>query len=144
MKVYELKRKQILAFSIDLAKMTPPSMGFQILTPSPLEMKACSLIDYTIKVKGLPVRWTTLITEYDPPHKFVDVQLKGPYSFWHHTHELKAVEGGTQMIDRVRYAMPMGWLGRIANTLFVAKQLREIFDYRSRVLQDLLIDSHAE
>lgn len=146
MKLYELKRMQMLTLSIDqvfafferpenLAKLTPPSLGFQILTPSPIEMKSGSLIDYAVRVKGMPVRWTTLITDYDPPHRFVDVQLKGPYSFWHHTHEFETAESGTQMTDTVRYAMPFGVLGRIAQRLFVTRQLQKIFDYRSEVLE---------
>ncbi len=141
MKLYELKRKQMLTLSIakvftfferpeNLAKLTPPSLGFRILTPSPIEMKAGSLIDCAVRVKGMPVRWTTLITDYDPPHRFVDVQLKGPYSFWHHTHEFETAESGTRMTDTVRYAMPFGVLGRIAEGLFVTRQLQKIFDYR--------------
>ncbi len=149
MRIYELKRHQMIPLPLDqvfafferpenLAKLTPPSLGFQILTPSPIEMKSGILIDYTIRVLGLPVRWTSLITSYDPPHRFVDVQLKGPYSFWHHTHQFEAVEEGTMMTDTVRYALPLGWLGRIAHLFFVNRQIAWIFDYRSEVLIGLL------
>lgn len=146
MKLYELKKTQMLPIARDqvftfferpenLAKLTPPSLGFQILTPSPIEMKAGSLIDYTVRVLGMSLRWTTLITDYDPPHQFVDVQLKGPYSFWHHTHQFEKADGGTQMTDTVRYAMPFGILGRVAHRLFVTRQLQRIFRYRSEVLE---------
>jgi ligand-binding SRPBCC domain-containing protein len=149
MKVYELKRQQKIALPLEqvfsfferpenLAKLTPPSLGFQILTPSPIEMKSGCLIDYIVRIMGLPVRWTTLITDYDPPHRFADVQLKGPYSYWHHTHLFEAVEGGTVMTDTVRYALPFGWLGRIAQALAVKGQLRRIFHYRSEVLLEHL------
>jgi len=145
MKVYDLRRRQLIPLPLDqvflfferpenLSRLTPPSLGFQILTPPPIQMKSGCLVDYTVRVLGLPVRWTTLITEYDPPRRFVDVQLKGPYSYWHHTHEFEAVEGGTMMTDTVRYVLPFGWLGGVAHALFVRRQLRRIFDYRSEVL----------
>ena len=151
MRVYELKRTQVIPVPRDqvfafferpenLSELTPASLGFQILTPSPIEMKSGSLIDYTVRVSGLPVRWTTLITDYDPPRGFVDVQLRGPYSFWHHTHTFEAVESGTLMTDTVRYVLPLGLLGRLAHALFVKRQIRGIFDYRSRVLTEHFCD----
>jgi hypothetical protein len=97
-------------------------------------MKEGTLIDYTIRVLGLPVRWTTLITRYDPPHSFVDQQLRGPYSFWHHTHSFRPVDGGTEMKDSVLYLLPFGPLGRLAHVLAVRRQLRRIFDHRSLVI----------
>lgn len=147
MKVYELYREQwvprpleeVFAFFSrpeNLAKITPRSLGFQIITPQPIAMRAGTLIDYTVRPFGFPVHWTTLITDYEPPVRFVDVQLKGPYTFWHHTHTFAAAGGGTQLTDRVRYALPFGPLGRIANLLAVRRQVRGIFDYRERVIAD--------
>jgi ligand-binding SRPBCC domain-containing protein len=118
----------------NLADVTPAELGFRILTPSPVAMKEGALIDYTIRVLGMPVRWTTLITAYDPPRGFVDQQLRGPYSFWHHTHAFRAVDGGTEMTDTVRYLLPFGPLGALAHAVAVRRQLEGIFDHRSRVI----------
>lgn len=118
----------------NLAEITPAELGFRILTPSPIAMKEGALIDYTIRVLGVPVRWTTLITSYDPPRAFVDQQLKGPYSFWHHTHAFRAVEGGTEMTDTVMYLLPFGPLGDLLHVLAVRRQLEQIFEHRSRVI----------
>ena len=145
MNPYVLERRQLLPVSPDeafrffdrpenLADITPPELGFRILTPSPIAMREGALIDYTIRVLGLPVRWTTMITSYDPPRSFVDQQLRGPYSFWHHTHAFRAVEGGTEMMDTVRYLMPFGFLGSLAHALAVRRQLVRIFEHRSRVI----------
>jgi len=95
----------------NLAVLTPPFLGFRILTPLPIHMEKGTLIEYELRILGIPTRWTTLITTYEAPHRFVDQQLKGPYSFWHHTHEFEAIEGGVRMTDTVRYVMPFGLLG---------------------------------
>lgn len=87
----------------NLERLTPPDLGFRILTPSPIAMKEGAVIDYTIRIAGLPLRWTTLITLYEPPHRFVDLQLKGPYSYWHHTHTFAETPDGTLLTDDVRY-----------------------------------------
>jgi ligand-binding SRPBCC domain-containing protein len=142
---YLLERKQFLPVPPDeafrffgrpenLAEITPAELGFRILTPSPIAMKEGALIDYTIRVLGVPVRWTTLITSYDPPRGFVDQQIKGPYSFWHHTHAFRAVEGGTEMTDTVRYLLPFGPLGELVHALAVRRKLESIFEHRSRVI----------
>ncbi len=144
--LYTLKRTQRIERSIEevfdffkkpenLAVITPPALGFVILTPSPIKMGEGALIDYTIRSVGVRLRWTTLITEYDPPYKFCDVQIRGPYSFWHHTHRFEALESGTQVVDEVRYMLPFGPLGRLAHTLFVQKQLTRIFDYRTETIR---------
>jgi len=142
---YVLERKQFLSVPLDaafrffdrpenLAEITPTELGFRILTPSPIAMKEGALIDYTIRVLGLPVRWTTLITSYDPPRGFVDQQLKGPYSFWHHTHAFRAVDGGTEMTDTVRYLLPFGPLGALVHSMGVRQKLERIFEHRSQVI----------
>lgn len=122
----------------NLAKITPPSLGFVIVTPTPIAMKADALIDYTIKVMGVRLRWRTLISHYDPPHAFVDEQINGPYRLWHHRHSFREVEGGTLISDEVKYALPLGILGRIAHSLFVKRQLRGIFAYRAEVIGEKL------
>ena len=147
MKVYYLKRQQLIPRLLDevfaffkcpenLARLTPTHLGFNVLTPTPIEMKAGALIDYTIKVMGMPVRWTTLITAYDPPNMFVDQQLKGPYSFWHHTHTFSQTPDGTLITDEVRYVLPLGILGRLAHFLFVRRQLIRIFDFRAGSIEN--------
>ncbi len=154
MNVHLLHREQILdlppaeVFEFfsrpeNLARITPPAMRFTILTPLPIAMKPGALIDYTVRTLGLSVRWTTLITEFDPPHRFVDVQLKGPYAFWHHTHRFEEVDHGngrvgTRIIDEVRYALPFGPLGELARLLVVKRELEKIFDFRRRVIVGLL------
>lgn len=148
MKPYHLHREQIVmrplqevfAFfeePLNLARITPVSIGFEILTPPPIVMKAGLVLDYTVKVFGMRVHWTTMITDYEPPHRFTDVQLKGPYEFWHHTHSFKAVEGGTLMADEVLYILPFRSLGKIAHTLAVKPQLKRIFDYRTAVIDKI-------
>jgi len=149
MKIYTLKTRQKIAkprselFDFfqrpeNLEKITPASVGFRILTPSPIKMKVGTVLDYTIRLFGLPVRWTTLITEYEPPFRFSDVALRGPYSFWFHNHTFKEDDNGTIMIDEVRYALPLGFIGRMVNFLWVKRQLNYIFNYRAKVIKDLL------
>lgn len=121
----------------NLERLTPPGLGFQILTPSPVAMKEGAVIDYTIRVAGLPLRWTTLITLYEPPHRFVDLQLRGPYAYWHHTHTFTETPGGTLLTDEVRYALPFGILGMIARELAVRGQLEHIFRERSYVIESI-------
>ena len=119
----------------NLAAITPPSLGFEILTPSPIAMKDGAVIDYVVKLAGLPLRWRTLITCYEPPHKFVDEQIMGPYSFWHHTHTFRALpDGGTELGDVVRYALPLGPVGELAHRLGVRRQVEGIFAYREGVI----------
>lgn len=149
MKCYTLKRRQVIArplqevFSFfaqpeNLAKITPDTVGFHMLTPLPIVMQSGIVLDYTIRVLGIPVRWTTLITAYDPPHRFCDVAIRGPYSFWHHTHTFEETDEGTLMTDEVRYALPFGIAGRIVHRLWVKRQLDHIFDFRARVIRQML------
>jgi len=122
----------------NLARITPANLGFQILTPTPITMKEGALIDYTIGLLGLRVHWRTMITTYDPPFRFVDEQLAGPYAFWHHTHSFEEVEGGTWIRDEVRYLLPFGPLGRIVHTLFVRRKLDAIFHHRHQIIEGVL------
>lgn len=149
MKTHTLERRQILPVPLgevfaffespeNLARITPPRLDFRILTPRPIHMKTGTVIDYTVRWLGMPVRWRTLITTYEPGRRFVDEQITGPYSLWHHTHEFAAREGGTAMTDRVVYMMPLGPLGELAHELMVRRQLEEIFDYRAEVIGRLL------
>lgn len=121
----------------NLAKITPPWLNFRVVTPR-VEMRRGALIDYTIKWMGLPMRWRTLISEYEAPRAFVDEQLKGPYTVWRHLHTFEETEFGTRIVDQVRYALPLGVLGRAAHSLMVERQLKGIFRFRQRALAPML------
>lgn len=128
---------QIFAFfdrPENLQGLTPPQLRFEILTPQPIEMKQGTEIDYRIKVHGLPLRWKSLITEYEPGVQFVDEQLKGPYKVWHHTHRFDPLDEGTLIQDRVHFRVPGGAL---AFKLFVKPDLHRIFAYRAEKTVEL-------
>ena len=94
----------------NLEALTPDFLKFEVLTPKPIEMRTGALIDYRIRLRGIPLRWRTEITDWNPPHSFVDQQLRGPYRQWHHTHEFVEQDGGTLCTDRVRYRVLGGAL----------------------------------
>jgi ligand-binding SRPBCC domain-containing protein len=121
----------------NLERITPSFLGFRIITPPPIEMRKGTLIDYHIKLSGLPLRWRTEITEWQPNHRFVDLQLRGPYRYWHHLHEFRDVPGGTEMHDRVDYELPFGPLGSAAHALYVRRTLESIFQHRRRIIDGL-------
>jgi len=131
------RRDEVFAFFGDarnLDALTPPWVKFAMLTPGLIEMRADTLIDYRIRVHGIPIRWQTEITEWQPPHHFVDTQLRGPYTLWHHTHTFEERDGGTLCLDHVRYR-PRG--GALANWLFVRRDVERIFNYRQYRLKQL-------
>jgi ligand-binding SRPBCC domain-containing protein len=144
-KTYVLERQTIVpvplreAFAFfedpaNLARITPPALGFRITTPGRVEMHPGAEIAYVIRLAGIPVRWKTAIVEYDPPRSFADEQASGPYRFWRHTHTFEAVPEGTRVGDRVEYALPFGVIGRVAHALWVRRQVRHIFEYRGEAL----------
>jgi ligand-binding SRPBCC domain-containing protein len=115
----------------NLERITPPWLGFVVTTPEPIEMGPGTLIEYRLRLHRVPVRWRTRIEAWEPPRRFVDAQVKGPYSLWEHTHTFEADGPGATIIrDRVRYSLPFGPLGELANRLLVRRDLRRIFDYR--------------
>jgi ligand-binding SRPBCC domain-containing protein len=129
-------REEVFAFFSDarnLDAITPPWVRFQTLTPAPIEMKAGALIDYKLRVHGFPIRWRTRITEWEPPFRFVDEQLRGPYRLWVHEHEFEPRDGGTLMRDHVRYAVPFDFL---VHRLFVRRDVERIFAYRTESLRE--------
>lgn len=137
-----LERRQRVEHSIDqafafygdahnLERITPPWLGFEVVTPRPIEMGVGTLIEYRLRLHRVPVRWRTRIEAWESPRRFVDVQVKGPYSLWEHTHTFEEDGPGATIIrDRVRYAIPFGPLGELARRLLVERDLRQIFDYR--------------
>ena len=133
-------RDEVFPFFADAAnleRLTPPFLGFTILTPQPIAMRPGTEIDYRIRLNGIPMKWRTVIESFDPPHGFVDTQAKGPYKRWHHTHTFREVPGGTELGDRVEYELPFGPLGRLAHAVLVKRQLTTIFEYRAKVMQEL-------
>jgi ligand-binding SRPBCC domain-containing protein len=134
--------EEVFAFFADarnLEAITPPLLRFEVITPGPIRMQPGALIEYRLRIHGAPVRWLTSIREWDPPHRFVDLQVRGPYALWHHTHSFApAPQGGTLMTDTVRYAVGFGPLGELAHRLFVARDVGAIFDHRARTVPALL------
>lgn len=131
--------EEVFAFFSDarnLERITPSWLGFQMLTPGPIRIAAGSRLRYRLRVHGLPLSWTTEIRRWEPPYRFIDVQLSGPYQLWHHTHRFEADNGGTRMTDVVRYRLPFGWIGRAVRWLKVRRDVEQIFDYRSARIND--------
>jgi ligand-binding SRPBCC domain-containing protein len=122
----------------NLAKLTPPWMYFRIRSPMPIEMKVGAHIDYTIRLAGVPMNWRTRITVWEPERYFADIQESGPYAQWEHEHMFSEQGEGVLVADRVRYALPLGPLGRVAHLLAVRASLTAIFDYRFQRIRELL------
>jgi len=119
----------------NLQQLTPPWLHFQILSVDPAPVRKGTLI--------FPVRWTSEIQEWEPPYRFVDVQLKGPYKLWHHEHRFAAEGNGTCITDEVQYLLPLGIFGAIAHSLKVRKDLEGIFAYRTEAVRRLFGDSDS-
>ncbi|MBL7883349.1 MAG: SRPBCC family protein [Bacteroidia bacterium] len=118
----------------NLNKITPPNMNFKILTPLPIQMKKGTLIDYRIKVNSIPFKWKTEITDWNPPFRFIDTQLKGPYNTWIHEHIFEERDEKTIMMDIVQFKSPGWFLEPIIHLLFIEKKVKAIFDYREEQL----------
>ena len=140
-KTYLLQREQWVPIPIEemfsffsdarnLESITPPWLNFSVLTPGQIRMARGAHIHYQLSWHGVPLRWETEITQWNPPFCFEDIQLSGPYSVWRHMHRFESVDGGTRMTDTVRYALPFGILGRVAHAVAVRRNLEQIFDYR--------------
>lgn len=145
MKIFEFRAQQTLPRPLDevfsffaqatnLEAITPPFLGFQIVTPLPIKMEVGTLIDYRLKIHGIPIRWRTRINVWQPPYRFEDEQLHGPYRQWIHEHTFEEISGGTLCHDRVRYAV-LG--GNLINRFFVRPDIETIFNHRRRCLDDL-------
>jgi ligand-binding SRPBCC domain-containing protein len=121
----------------NLERITPPELKFHIITPQPIEIKKGTLIDYTLKLRGIPITWRTEITEWNPPFSFTDTALKSPYKQWIHLHTFETGKRGeTIMKDLVRYRLPFEPLGDLAH-FFVKKELKYIFDYRFKTVEEI-------
>jgi ligand-binding SRPBCC domain-containing protein len=147
-KIYRIDREQWLPAPMErvfdffsdaanLQTLTPPWVGFRILSPLPIAMRAGARIEYRIALAGVPMRWRTGITAWEPGQRFVDEQERGPYALWEHTHEFERCGDGVLMRDAVRYALPLGALGRVAHFVAVRSALAAIFDYRFARIREL-------
>jgi ligand-binding SRPBCC domain-containing protein len=147
---YRLERVQVIpqpltrvfdffADAGNLETITPPWLNFHIITPKPIAMDQGALIDYQIRWGPVPLAWRTEIREWQPPHRFVDVQLRGPYRLWHHLHEFESViindTQMTRMLDVVHYALPITGLSWLAHSAIVKRDLNRIFDYRYQQIE---------
>ena len=155
MKVHLLERQQwieapaaevfdFFAEARNLERLTPPWLHFRIETPGAVEMKVDARIEYTIRLAGVPKRWRTRISEWEPGKRFVDTQVQGPYRLWEHLHEFEVRSGGILMTDRVRYALPFGPLGTVAHALAVRSALAAIFDYRFFGIREIFQSTRPE
>lgn len=149
MKTYLLRSEQwvaqrpdeVFAFfaeAANLGAITPPWLKFRIVTPTPIKMAIGTRIAYKIGWHILRLQWLTEIIEWDPPRRFTDVQLRGPYAFWRHSHSFVPEDSGTRIIDLVRYRLPLGHLGAIAHHFKVRRDLEAIFDYRAERIREIL------
>jgi len=124
------------AAAANLERITPPSLRFRVVTPLPVDMHVGALIDYALRLNGLPFAWRTEITEWNPPHAFTDTQLSGPYHTWIHRHTFEADGDATLMVDEVRHRLPLWPVGEAAVPI-VRRQLRGIFTFRARALEEI-------
>ena len=130
-------RDQIFKFFADpgnLQRLTPHWLHFEILTPPEIAMREGSLVDYRLRLRGIPLRWQSEIQVWQPPHRFIDRQTRGPYSLWVHEHTFTEKDNGTLVGDKVEYAVPSG---RLVQKFFVAPDLERIFQHRHRVLEEI-------
>ena len=118
----------------NLAVITPPWLRFEVLTPAPIKMDVGTRIDYRLKLRGIPIRWQSEITEWNPPYTFADEQRRGPYRLWRHTHTFDEVKGGVVVGDTVEYAV---WGNELIGRLFVRRDIEKIFAYRSEQLDGI-------
>lgn len=147
MHTYRLEREQWLPRPVDeiyrffsrpenLQMLTPAWLDFRMVD-APESLVAGSLIRYRLRWRWVPIRWTTEISEWNPPHGFVDRAVRGPYTVWNHEHWFTEYEGGTKMRDRVTYALPLGWAGRLAHAVAVKRDLETMFDFRAETMRRL-------
>lgn len=147
LKIYELKRNVAIPASVEevfsffsnienLSLITPPWLGFEVWTPPPIKMEKNALIDYSLKLLGFRMTWNTEIIDWQPPDRFTDRQIKGPYRVWEHAHIFEEKGEGTQMMDVIRYAVPGFVLSPLIHFLFVRPLLEKVFLYRERAILD--------
>lgn len=139
--ILDLPLEQVFSFFADagnLERITPPELNFHIVTPQPIELKKGTLIDYKLKLRGIPLTWKTVISEWNPPYSFTDEALKSPYKQWIHRHTFEKLEDGqTQIEDAVKYRLPFEPFGDLGHFL-VRRELEYIFDFRNKTVAEIL------
>jgi ligand-binding SRPBCC domain-containing protein len=149
MKVHTLERAQrigrppgeVFPFFVNprgLEAITPAWLRFRVVTPAPIDMGPDALIEYRLRLHGMPIRWVARIEVWEPERRFVDAQVRGPFRMWRHTHSFEPDGEGTLVRDLVRYALPLGPVGALAHVAFVRQDLEGIFDYRQEAVGRLL------
>tara|TARA_Y100000590_G_scaffold470656_1_gene667444 strand:- start:4114 stop:4590 length:477 start_codon:yes stop_codon:yes gene_type:complete len=130
----------------NLEILTPPWLNFKILDIIPKTMGVGTQIRYRLKLHGIPIWWTSVITEWNPPYSFTDEQKKGPYKSWIHNHTFESIENGTIIKDNVNYSIPFGSFpgGSLIHTLFVKNDVRKIFDFRKEKMSELFFRIKTE
>jgi ligand-binding SRPBCC domain-containing protein len=121
----------------NLEAITPSWLHFKIIAVTPEPMQQGTLIRYSLRLHGISLRWTSEIIEWDPPHRFVDLQLSGPYKLWRHEHRFDECDGGTRITDTVHLALPFGVLGRLAYRVRVRSEVQKIFAFREKKIREL-------
>ena len=152
MKTYQFKAKQFLSITINeawdffsnpnnLPKITPPWLNFEVTTQLESRMYAGMIITYLVRpILNIPATWVTEITQVHVPNFFVDEQKFGPYKLWHHQHVFREAKNGIEMEDIVNYAVPLGFIGRLANNLIIFKKIRSIFEYRTEIINKMFVE----
>lgn len=126
------------ADTVNLDRMTPPWVHFRTVTPQPIEMRAGLILEHQLRIRGMPIRWKSEISVWQPPTRFVDEQRSGPYKFWTHRHDFAAENGGTWIRDHIDYC-PRGWLlAPLVNRWLVAPDLRRVFAHRHQKIREAL------
>jgi ligand-binding SRPBCC domain-containing protein len=148
-KVFEIeqfipkKPEEVFPFFSDaknLEKITPPWLHFRILDQSTPQIQEGTVFNYQLRIRGFPVKWRSRIENWQLNKQFVDTQLRGPYKLWHHTHLFEEIPGGTKMIDRVIYELPLGLIGDLFGRQLVRKDVKTIFDYRYKIIREIFGD----
>ncbi len=149
MKLYTLHKTQKLPISIDeawaflcnpanLSKLTPQKMNMNIISKEDRPIYAGQILQYSVTpLPGFKTKWVSEITQFKDRDYFIDIQVYGPYAFWHHKHFIRAIEGGVEMEDLIHYKVPLGWLGRLLQPIIVKPKLEDVFNFRKTQLEKL-------
>jgi len=138
-----VERERLFKFFSDafgLQALTPAWLHFSVVTPAPIQIAAGTLINYRLRLHGVPIRWQSRITAWEPPVRFIDEQTRGPYRRWHHEHVFEPADAGTLCRDIIDYSV---FGGRLVHTFFVRRDLLRIFEYRQSKLRELFVKSNA-